>query len=164
MGRAAEVLRKARRESGLTQTALAAVSGVPQSVISAYENGRREPSFGALDHLISAAGLAVEVTPRARPGSALRERVLEHSAELHRVLEPLGAREITLFGSVARGDDTADSDIDLVVDVAPNISMFDLLRMQREAEKLLGRKVDLVPRDGLKPAVALSLAREAVRL
>ncbi|MGF2948721.1 nucleotidyltransferase family protein [Microbacterium sp. YY-02] len=80
------------------------------------------------------------------------------------MLEPLGAREITLFGSVARGDDTADSDIDLVVDVAPNISMFDLLRMQREAEKLLGRKVDLVPRDGLKPAVALSLAREAVRL
>lgn len=164
MSRAAEVLRHARRESGLTQASLAALAGVPQSVISAYENGRREPSFGALDHLLTAAGLTVEVVPRTRPGSAMRDRVLAHSDDLHRALQPLGARGITLFGSVARGDDTPGSDVDLVVDVEPTVSMFTLLRMQREAETILGRKVDLIPREGLKSAVAASIERDGVSL
>jgi len=158
------MIRLARSESGLTQSALAQLAGVPQSVISAYENGRREPSFAAVDHLISAAGLAVEVVRLPTSKERMLPRVRARAAELRSALEPLGARSIQVFGSVARGDDTATSDVDLLVDIAPDVGMFSLLRMQSEAEAILGRAVDLVPREGLKPEVAETALREAIPL
>lgn len=91
-------------------------------------------------------------------------RVRARAADLRDALGPLGAREIRVFGSVARGDDTESSDIDLLVDVDPDVGMFALLRMQSEAESILGRRVDLIPRSGLKPEVADSALREAVPL
>lgn len=54
------------------------------------------------------------------------------------------ASRVRLFGSVARGDDRPDSDIDLLVDFAPESSLFDLMRMTRELEELLGHPVDVV--------------------
>lgn len=164
MGRAADLIRDARRRSGLTQTALAEIAGMPQSVISEYENGRREPSFGAVDRLISAAGLVVEVHRRERDVRRMLERVRARAQDLHQALDPLGARDIHVFGSVARGDETETSDVDLLVDVGPEVGLFALLRMQREAEAILDRPVDLVPRSGLKPAVAAAAAREAIAL
>lgn len=164
MGRAAGLLRHAREESGLTQAALARLAGMTQSVISEYENGRREPSFDAVDRLFSAAGLEIEISPRVEHRNRMLDQVLSHSDELRRALRPLGATRIRVFGSVARGDDSSSSDVDLVVDTAPTVSMFDLLRMRRAAEAVLGRAVDLVPFDGLKPAVAAAVEREAVVL
>ncbi|MDT0156538.1 helix-turn-helix domain-containing protein [Microbacterium sp. ARD32] len=164
MSRAAELIRLARRESGLTQSALAQLTGIPQSVISAYEKGRREPSFGAVDQLISAAGLTVEISSRTGQEARMLSRVRSRAAELHAALEPLGARAIRVFGSVARGDDTSTSDVDLLVDLAPDVGLFNLLRMQGQAESILGRDVDLVPREGLKPDVAEAALREAILL
>lgn len=164
MSRAAELIRLARRRSGLTQVALAELAGIPQSVISEYENGRREPSFGAVDRLVAAAGLVVEVSPHAHQEERMLTRVRAHASDLRRALEPLGAREIHVFGSVARGDDSDSSDVDLLVDLAPGVGMFGLLRMQREAESILGRAVDLVPREGLKAEVAETALREAIPL
>lgn len=164
MGRAAGLLRHAREESGLTQVALARLAGMTQSVVSEYENGRREPSFDAVDRLISAAGLEIEISPRTERRSRMLDQVSSQSDALYRALRPLGATRIRVFGSVARGDDSESSDIDLVVDTSTAVSMFDLLRMQREAEAVLGRSVDLVPLDGLKPAVAAAVEREAVAL
>jgi predicted nucleotidyltransferase/DNA-binding XRE family transcriptional regulator len=164
MSRAAELIRLARSESGLTQSALAQLAGIPQSVISEYENGRREPSFAAVDRIISAAGLVVEVSPRTGREEQMLSHVRAQAAELQRALKPLGARAIHVFGSVARGDDTDASDVDLLVDLAPDVGMFNLLRMQSEAETILGRPVDLVPRTGLKPEVAETALREAILL
>ncbi|MGJ0390596.1 helix-turn-helix domain-containing protein [Microbacterium sp. CGR1] len=73
MSRAAELIRDARRQSGLTQSALARLAGVTQSVVSEYENGRREPSFDAVDRLVSAAGLVVEVAPRTAEEQSARD-------------------------------------------------------------------------------------------
>lgn len=101
MGRAAELIRLARQESGLTQAALAAIADIPQSVISEYENGRREPSFAAVDRLISAAGLTVEVsTPTARADRML-ENVRARAAELRSALEPFGATGFSAASPVA---------------------------------------------------------------
>ncbi len=56
-----------------------------------------------------------------------------------------GAKRIRLFGSVARGEDRLDSDIDFLVDFPENYSMFDQrLELQEQLEALLGRKIDLV--------------------
>src|SRR5262245_47703355 len=64
-------------------------------------------------------------------------------------------RELALFGSMLRQDHRPDSDVDLLVSFAPaaRITFLTLARMQRELEALLGRKVDLVPKDGLKPGI-----------
>ncbi len=64
-------------------------------------------------------------------------------------------RELALFGSMLRLDSTSDSDVDLLVSFQPGarVSFVTLARMQRELEALLGRKVDLVPKDGLKPII-----------
>lgn len=56
-----------------------------------------------------------------------------------------------LFGSLARGEERPTSDIDLLVDFSEGSSLFDLIRMARELEALLGRSVDVISVGGLKP-------------
>jgi hypothetical protein len=62
---------------------------------------------------------------------------------------------LALFGSVLREDFRPDSDVDILVDFDPNaqIGFMALARLQRELADLLGRPVDLVPRQGLKPVI-----------
>lgn len=66
-----------------------------------------------------------------------------------------GVRELLVFGSVLRDDFGEDSDVDLLVSFEPEraVSLFDLIRLQLRLEDLLDRQVDLVPRDGLEPAI-----------
>ncbi len=68
-------------------------------------------------------------------------------------------RSLALFGSALRADFRANSDVDLLVEFDPDahVGLLLLSRLQRELAELFGRPVDLVPRDGLKPAI-----REAV--
>jgi len=75
--------------------------------------------------------------------SARREQVMAVAARHH-------ANRVRVFGSVARGEDRPDSDMDLLVDFAPDSSLFDLMRMARELEDLLGHPVDVVSTGGLK--------------
>lgn len=67
-----------------------------------------------------------------------------------------------LFGSAARGDDRADSDVDLLVDVQPDLDLLDLIDAADELENLLGRPVDLVTSRSLGPDHEIS--RTAVPL
>jgi uncharacterized protein len=64
-------------------------------------------------------------------------------------------RDLALFGSMLQPSHTSESDVDLLVSFQPGarITFTTLARMQRELEALLGRKVDLVPKDGLKPVI-----------
>jgi predicted nucleotidyltransferase len=67
----------------------------------------------------------------------------------------IGARHkaiaIAVFGSVARGDNGPDSDVDLLVDFGPGASLIDEFHLQEELEKFLQTQVDVVSRGGLKP-------------
>lgn len=156
------MLRDARQQARLTQSQLAHRAGVTQSVVSAYESGRREPGFGTLVRLLRAAGFEVSLT--ARGPSRLRMLVDAHRDELVASLAELGARRPRLFGSVARGDDTETSDVDLLVDLPPGSGLLSLMRMQAEAERILGVDVDVVPSDGLKPEVRASSDRDSIAL
>jgi predicted nucleotidyltransferase len=62
-------------------------------------------------------------------------------------------RELALFGSAAKGKLRKGSDIDLLVEFEPNaqVGFVTLSRMQRELSDLIHHKVDLVPKEGLKP-------------
>ena len=75
-------------------------------------------------------------------------------------------RELSLFGSAVRGELRPDSDLDILVTFQPEarIGFLTLSRMARELSELLGRPVDLVPKDGLKPAIRAAVLAEAEML
>lgn len=62
-------------------------------------------------------------------------------------------KEIGIFGSVARNEQRLGSDVDVLVDFNNPIGIFDFVRLESYLSKLLGAKVDLVTKTGLKPAI-----------
>lgn len=138
---------------------------MPQSVISAYESARREPSVDMLARLVAAAGfeLLIGLTPAA-PKSRLQVVLDRNRLRLRRELHELGASNIRVFGSVARGEDTDASDVDILVDLDDSTGLFALGRMRSAAERILGASVDVVPENSLKPDVRERVLVEAVPL
>jgi uncharacterized protein len=162
---AAFTIRSARRRAGMTQTQLATRANLDQSVVSAYESSKREPSYEMLRKLVAAAGFEMDVVLVPSAERSTKKQALENNRNrLLRALRQLGARDVKVFGSVARGDDGPESDIDLLVDIAPDIGLFALGRMRSEAERILGSRVDIVPANSLKPDVADRVLAEAVAL
>jgi len=162
---AGTLLRRARLDARLTQAELARRAEVTQSVVSAYESGSRQPSYATVLKFIHAAGfdLGTTLTPR-RPQSPGRELVERRKVPLTRTLRRLGATNVRLFGSVARGDDRPDSDVDLLVKLQPGVGLLALARMTSEAERILGKPVDLVPDSSLKAELREHVLAEAVAL
>ncbi len=168
---AAALLRSARRSANLSQTDLARRADVAQSVISAYESGRREPSLPTLTRLIDATGHHLEIAIAASPGGTrglpdtpLARRVRQHRKAILRTASRRRARNIRVFGSVARGEETATSDVDLLVDLDVGVGLLDLIGLERELAELLGVDVDVVPAQSLKPAIREQVLAEAVTL
>lgn len=149
----------------MTQAQLADRAKVTQSVVSAYESAAREPSVEMVRKLVSAAGFDLTLTldPQAAQ-STRRASVDRNRLPLLRALRRLGATNVRLFGSVARGDDGPGSDIDLLVDLRHDIGMFGLGRMRTEAERILGSSVDIVPANGLKLDAVERVLAEAILL
>ena len=75
-----------------------------------------------------------------------------------------GASNVRVFGSVARGSDTADSDIDLLVDFEPECSLYDLVGLQLDFESLLGRRADVVTEASLSTYLRERILAEASAL
>lgn len=85
---------------------------------------------------------------------------------MEQVREVLGRYQVTdprVFGSVARGEDTEESAIDLLVTTPPDFDIFDKALLTESLEEALGVQVDVVPDDARGPAVARAVA-EAVPL
>lgn len=72
-----------------------------------------------------------------------------------------GAVNVRVFGSIARGDDRPDSDIDFLVNLEPGRSLLDLARLLRELNALLDRPVDVVTEAGLRPRIKSQVLKEA---
>jgi uncharacterized protein len=75
-----------------------------------------------------------------------------------------GARNVRVFGSVARGEADEQSDIDLLVDMEPGRSLLDLGGLLMDLQSLLGQNVDVVTERGLKPRIRERVLAEAVAL
>ena len=78
-----------------------------------------------------------------------------------RLASARGAHTVRVFGSVARGEAGADSDIDLLIDVEPGRSLLDVVGLWQDLEALLGRRVDLLTEAGLHPYLRERILREA---
>jgi len=95
-----------------------------------------------------------------KPDDLLKQK----RAEILRAVERYGARNVRIFGSVARGEADEKSDIDLLIDPGPEMSLFTHAELEMELEELLGRKVHLISARGLRPRVRENVMRDAVPL
>jgi len=78
------------------------------------------------------------------------------------VLEPYGVTRIALFGSVVRGEETPESDIDILVTFGDPIGLFKWVELEDELSRRLGRKTDLVSARALKPRIRPHVEAEMV--
>ncbi|RPI29813.1 MAG: nucleotidyltransferase [Acidobacteria bacterium] len=81
------------------------------------------------------------------------------------LIREFSIRALYIFGSVARGEESPGSDIDILVEFEPGsrIGLFAFARLQRRLSELLEKRVDLVTRDGLHRALKDRILKEAVR-
>jgi hypothetical protein len=165
--RVAETIRGARARAGLSQSALAARARTSQPAIARYEAGTATPSLATLERILAASGNSLVLEIAARPGRASvrggrlallrrsRERLLD-AARRH------GVRNLRVFGSIARGEETRESDVDLLVELEAGRTLIDLIGFEQEAEEILGVGVDAASPRFLKPRVRDRALREAV--
>lgn len=78
------------------------------------------------------------------------------------ILQPYGVKKIGLFGSCVRGKIREDSDIDILVEIDKDISLLDFVGLKLEIEEALGRKVDLVEYNTIKPLLRERILKEQV--
>lgn len=96
--------------------------------------------------------------------TTLAELVKEKRADILALAAKHGARNVRVFGSVARGDADQQSDIDFLVQMEPGRSLLDLGGLQYDLEQLLGCRVDVVTEQGLKARLREEILSEAVTL
>ena len=97
------------------------------------------------------------------------ERFEELRKKILPVLLPCGVKRIALFGSVVRGEDAPESDIDILVTLKPRperspLGLFKWIGLEEKLSEKLSRKVDLISEDGLSPYIRPYVDREKVIL
>lgn len=136
---------RAMAASGLSQRQIAESLGISQPAVSQQLNAK-----GALD---------LDGVP------APAEELLEAAAPMVKALAmQMGFTDVAVFGSVARREARADSDIDLLVTPPAGATLEDMSRFRETVKRLLGRSVDVVSYGGLKPGIDDDILREAVPL
>lgn len=95
---------------------------------------------------------------------SLRAHLEAYRQRIVQLAEQFGASNVRLFGSAARGDDDAESDVDLLVELQPGRGLLDLASLKLALEDLLGRPVDVVTENGLRDRLRERVLREAVAL
>ena len=98
-----------------------------------------------------------------QPEPPLKSEVRAELAAMEEVLRKEGVAALALFGSVARGEAQADSDIDVLIDIEPEakFSLLNHVGVQQLIEDRLNRKVDVVRRSGLRPGAGKNILNEA---
>lgn len=92
---------------------------------------------------------------------ALRDTLAEKRGEILRIAARHGARNVRVFGSAARGEDTEASDVDFLVDFAPGHGLLDHSALLDDLAALLGRKVDVVTENGIYWLLKRRILKEA---
>lgn len=110
---------------------------------------------------------------RGRPGTStiplsaartapLAQLVRKHRHEILTLAAKHGVEEVRLFGSVARGEEDKNSDIDLLVRLERGRSLLDHIAFQQDVQDLLGVRVDVISEGGVSPYIRADVLREAI--
>lgn len=151
-------LRAARARLRLTQAELARRAGISRATLVNFEKGRGTPLRASLQALQSA------LSDRPQHKSRLAH-VLRTLQKARPDLEKQGVLHLAIFGSVARMEDTPESDLDIVVDIDParRFDILDLAGIGGFVEKLAGMKTDIVRRRlDMKPELIEHLAEDEI--
>ncbi|TET90886.1 MAG: hypothetical protein E3J35_04410 [Methanomassiliicoccales archaeon] len=89
----------------------------------------------------------------------IREAICSHKQILE---DEFHVKNIGIFGSYLREEPSHDSDLDILVEFTKPVGLFDFVRLEGYLQDLLGIKVDLVPKDGIKPSLRKHVAQEVV--
>ncbi len=92
------------------------------------------------------------------------ELLREKREEILKIAAKHGAYNVRIFGSVARGEATADSDVDFLVEIEQGRNLLDRIALIQDLEALLGRKVDVAKPKNLHECIREKVLKEAVRL
>lgn len=171
-------LRRLREGQGLSLRGLQGRCGVAAARLSRIENGHVDPRVSTvltildgldatLDDLpplaLQQRGSVDAAEPKATT-SSVTDRVLRNRKQILEVAAAHGARHPRLFGSAARGSAGPDNDVDLLVDLDPGRTLFDLAALRADLEQLLGTSVDVVPSAGLVGEAKDEILAEALAL
>jgi hypothetical protein len=183
-------LQDLRKESGKTLREVAAYLEIDQAILSKMENGKRPVTKDVLRQLAKLYRKDIQELNKVFLAEKLYKQLeyeddalsilkllekqvvykTKHNSEKEQIKKTVETyftkqdvvQEVSLFGSFVRKEETAKSDIDLLIQFVAKkkISMFDILKMQHDLEELLNRKVDLVEEGQLKPSAAFEVVRE----
>jgi predicted nucleotidyltransferase len=92
-----------------------------------------------------------------------RDQILRTIAQHRKELEGFGVKMLSIFGSIARGEDSPNSDVDILVEFSMPVGLFEFIRLKNYLETILGRPVDLVTPDALKAKLRDAILKEAIR-
>lgn len=129
-------------ESGVSQRDIAKTLGVTQSAVS---------------QMIAASRARAKLTQ-----GPVGRKLAEHRAEVIRIARSRGASNLRVFGSVSRGQDDEDSDLDLLVTMPRDVGMFQIAGLGEDLAEVLGVHVDVIPEHIVKRDVLPALKRTAV--
>ena len=93
-----------------------------------------------------------------------KEMLKSRREEILRVAAAHGARQVRVFGSVVRGEETVSSDVDFLVRLESGRTLLDLVGLKQALEDTLGRKVDVLTEGGISPHLRDRILREATPL
>lgn len=159
------LLREARLSARLTQVEVAERAATSQPAVASYEGGKRTPGLATLARLLSACGKELAIETRTAPTKtqprSTRELLRTRRSRLIDSAGEHGVKSVRVFGSTARGDESAASDIDLLVDLEPGRTLIDLAAFREDAAGILGVSVDVATVDLLKSHVRDSVLKEA---
>lgn len=146
------MVRQARRSRGLSQEALAELAAVGKRFVSDLERGKPTAELGKALKVSRALGITLAATP---PEQDL-DRLLAAVRSCRRELEKQGVRHVGVFGSTARRQNRANSDVDLLVEYDKKRvkSLLQVAAIHKRLEEIVGRPVDIAERARLKTHVA----------
>lgn len=149
VARASDALTAHARAELVRAVRAAAAEGMTQAHIAA-EIGRSQPEVSRLLHF--------------HGGSPLARRLRAAAREVRRLVAEQGGRDVRVFGSLATGNDTSTSDVDLLFTADRPLSLMQLGALEAQLSELIGAEVDLVPEAALRPGFRERILSEAVPL
>jgi len=94
----------------------------------------------------------------------INETLKEKRDEILNIASRYGARNVRVFGSIARGKGRRDSDLDVLVELEPGRSLLDIIAIKQDLEDLLNTKVDVVTEAAVSPYIRGQVLRQAISL
>lgn len=155
-------IRAARNARGWSTREAAKRLGLSVRFLNELERGKATARLDKVVQALQGLGLQLAIAPVAARDA--RARVLAQRPLLEAIAAKHGVRRLSLFGSAARGEAMAQSDLDFLVELEDGRSLVDLVGVKQDLEALFGRPVDAFTRASLKPQILASARADLVRV